>query len=78
MKKLIIATGLLIAAGSAVAGGQGYGAVSADVGSDSSAVGALMLLALVGLVIVAGKMGTAEKSEPDPLLIPAESDEEGS
>lgn len=78
MKKLTIATGLLIAAGSAVAGGQGYGAVSAAVGSDNSAVGALILLALVGLVIVAGKMTTAEKSEPDPLLMPAESDEEGS
>ena len=78
MKKLIIATGLFVAASSAVAGGQGYGSVSADVGSDSSSAGALMLLALVGLVIVAGKMSSAEKSEPDPLLMPAESDEEGS
>lgn len=73
MSKLVWAVGLLFTAGAAFAGD-----FVQPVASDSSATGALVLLALVGLVIAASRMAPAVASQPDPLLMPAEGDQEGS
>lgn len=70
MNKLLITAVMLMSAGTGFAEPM----IKEAPGNDGS--GALILLALVGLVVAAGRMAPAKQSEPDPLLLSVDSEDE--
>ena len=75
MKKLFIAAGAFLSA-SAVYAGEAYVMKETKMSSSGDdATGAIVLLAIVGVIIATSTMAGRAKAEKDPYLMPTEEDD---
>ena len=75
MNKLFIAAGAFLSSSAAFAGMQKMEEPVMDSSSSNDATGALVLLAIVGVVIATSTMASRAKAEKDPYLMPNEDDD---
>jgi hypothetical protein len=73
MNKLLIATGAFLSTSAAFAGDLKVEPEMSSSGGDGS--GALILLAIVGIVIATSTMAGRAKAEKDPYLVPTDEDD---
>lgn len=75
MNKLFIAASVFLSSSAAFAGMQKMEEPVMDSSSSNDATGALVLLAIVGVVIATSTMASRAKAEKDPYLMPSEDDD---
>ena len=77
MNKLLIAAGAFLSSSAAFAGESAYNMKEPVMESSSSndATGALVLLAIAGVIIATATMAGRAKTEKDPYLMPTEDDD---
>lgn len=75
MNKLFIAASVFLSSSAAFAGVDEMKEPVMESSSSDDATGALVLLAIVGVVIATSTMASRAKAEKDPYLMPSEDDD---